>query len=379
VELRFLTDTTLERDVKVGITGLLSNITTRPGSHKGGWARLLKCQLMNIAPTWNVKVLDNKDKLDQFDYIIFDLGAEYSGAINLFGGLDEKVYERLRQISEYKGRFFSWRNKLPDVTILDSRRTNVSTCEAFKSSNPSFLVRIQQRLSETTVFRHAYPTSKLLIGDSHTPSVWDPSWMIERQDGRTLYGALENSLISQLVESYNPKEVMIHMSSIDVRHHLARQSEPEQSTVHLVTGLVNQITPLYSFYNVEKCTVVQTMGIEDESRELPKTGYYRGTPFFGSWETRNKIRNIFNEMLKECKFITGWDVLEFPEYFFDDSGKLRFEVMEVPGSVHLNPEHYRWDLDKNKLCWTEFNNIDKQTQYSALDLMIKIERDMYES
>ena len=94
--------------------------------------------------------------------------------------------------------------------------------------------------------------------------------------------------------------------------------------------------------------VVETIGIEDESRELPKTGYFKGTPFYGSWELRQAVRNVFNGSLD--LWLKGNQV-KYPDYFFDESGKLKFDVMEVPGSIHISPEHYRWDLDKNKLRW----------------------------
>lgn len=335
---------------KIGITSLLSNITQRDGSHKGGWTRLLKCQLQNLG-YMDVTILDNKMSINEFDVIVFDLGAEYSGALNMFGGLDEKVFKRLSEIETYKGELFSWRNELPDISSLESRRTNASTCHAFKATDRGFLGRVREVLLRTKVFAHAYITNRLLIGDSHTPSVWDPSWMIERQDGRTLYRALQSSVISELVQKYSPKEVMIHMSSIDVRHHLCRRPEPTEATMHLVTGLVNQVTPLYSFHGVEKVYVCQTTGIEDTSRELPKTGYYKGKPYYGSWDERNEVRNVFNKALQEFTFITGWEVIKFPDYFFDEKGKLRFDVMEVPQSVHLSPEHYRWNLDKNETRW----------------------------
>lgn len=350
MDIKFFENFKVSVDKKIGITNLLSNITTREGSHKGGWARLLKCQLENLG--YYVKVLANGDSLSNYDVIVFDLGAEYSGSLNLFGGLDEKVYGRLKEIRDFKGQLFSWRSGPPSlIEGLKSRQSNASTCSGFKSEATNFLDEVQKNMSRVETFDHVHSTNALLIGDSHTPSVWSPEWMIERQDGRTLYGALQSGVISTLVEKYSPKHVMIHMSSIDVRHHLARQENPEQSTVQLVTALVNQVLPLSSFHSVKTVTICETMGIEDESRDLPKTGFYKGTPFYGDWATRNRIRDIFNAMLEECKSITGWTVQKYPSQFFDETGKLKFDVMERPQSVHLSPEYYFWDLDQNKRRW----------------------------
>lgn len=369
----FFTDHNIELSSKIGITSLLSNITTREGSHKGGWARLLKCQLLN-AGYKDVKILDNKDALSDFNVIIFDLGAEYSGALNLFGGLDEKVFKRLSQIRIFTGKLFSWKHHLPDVSILESRRLNQSTCESFKQTPAEFLGDVSRVLSNTMVFQHTYKTNNLLIGDSHTPSVWTPEFMIERQDGRTLYGALKDKTINRLVKSFDHEinTVQIHMSSIDIRHHLCRQPRPDESLVNMLNELGRDITDLRNQNKIKNVVFTQTMGIEDESRELPKTGFYKGTPFYGSWHDRNELRLLFNAKIKEVVFMHNrpdlfeWTVVEFPFYFFDKEGKLGFHVMEKPGSVHLSPEFYRWDLDKNELRWS-----------SAHLMIAQIQKDMY--
>lgn len=365
--MKFFNDFQVQLNKKIGITSLISNITTREGSHKGGWSRLLKCQLNNLGHN-DVTILDNKNSLSQFDVIIFDLGAEFSGSLNMFGGLDEKVFKRLNEIKDFKGSLYSWRNELPSILTLNGRRTNESTCEGFKQTPETFLNDVQSVLNTTQVFNHAYRTDTLLIGDSHTPSVWTPAAMIERRDGRTLNGMIENYTVKKYLGLLKDagceiKHVHIHCGSIDVRHHVCREKDPEQT----VAGyLINLVAQMYEIGYDERVTLNHTMGIEDESRELPKTGYFKGTPFYGNWELRNRCRLIFNEVVDDyTKGCPGWKSLGFPEYFFDDSGKLRFEVMEKPQSVHLSPEHYRWNLDANCERWP------------TMGLIYKIEKDMY--
>jgi hypothetical protein len=354
--VRFFSDFEVFHSKRIGITNLLSNITTRDGSHKGGWARLLKCQLQNLGYKKG-KILDNKDNLSDFDVIIFDLGAEYSGALNMFGGLDEKVFKRLNEIKNFKGDLFSWRNDVPNLSVLEGRRNNASSCEAFKATPETFLTDVDLVLQKTRTFDHAYPTNKLLIGDSHTPSVWTPDYMIERQDGRTLYGSLTNSTILSLVDKFEGRvmHLMVHMSNIDVRHHLCRQDKPEIATANLAQSLMCTLNDLRMMLGISTVTVCHTVGIEDESRELPKTGYYKGTPFYGSWEERNRVRNIYNAMVDELAVHFGYDVVKFPEVFFDEQGKFKFDVMEKPQSVHLSPEFYRWDLDENTNRWSTYD------------------------
>lgn len=381
--VKFLTDQypTLKSNLRIGITNLLSNITTKEDSHKGGWAKLLKCQLNNLHLN-NVTILTNKDSLNDFDWIIFDLGAEYSGALNLFGGLDSKVLKRLQEIKDYNGQLLSWKSTPPDVTTLNSRRNNASTCEEFKQTQPDFLSKVQEKLNKTITFTHAYHTSCLLVGDSHTPGIWDPSYMIDRRDGQTLHGFIKNDLLKEAIEyiGVQVKEVAVHASSIDIRHHLCRQENPVESTSLLVSKLLEKLTLEYHPDGPEKFTLIETMGIEDESRELPKTGYYKGTSYYGDWTARAWLRLAFNKMLHKAEdSIQDLKVIKYPEYFFDESGKLRFDVMEKPGSVHISPQHYRWDLDNNKLRWTENQNIEMKTKYATLSLTGQIERNMYES
>ncbi len=345
--------TDVDRNKSIGITSLLSNITTREGSHKGGWARLLKCQLKHLGHK-RVEVLTNKDNLSDFDIIIFDLGAEYSGALNLFGGLDEKVFARLSEIKEFKGPMFSWRNELLDLCVLESRRGNSSTCQKFKDSPETFLTDVQNALKNVRVFRHAYRTDALLIGDSHTPSVWTPSLMIERRDGRTLKGMVENGTVQKFYKEFTDlgieiKKIQVHCSSIDIRHHVFREAQPHQHVVHLASELYNSLIDIPGL----EVVLTHSMGIEDESRELPKTGYFKGTPFTGTWDDRNMVRSIFNSVIEELATLDEGraSIVTFPEYFFDESGKLKFEVMEKPQSVHLSPEHYKFDFENNKERW----------------------------
>lgn len=354
MDVRFLSDCNVFLGAKVGITNLLSNITTREGSHKGGWAKLLKCQLHNTG-FHDVNILDNQNKLSDYSIIVFDLGAEYSGALNMFGGLDEKVFKRLNEIKDFKGSIFSWRHSLPDLSILSGRRTNASSCQAFKDSPETFLQEVNDVLRECKVFQHVYQTGKILIGDSHTPSVWTPEFMIERRDGRTLKGMIERRTIHNIVDvnfrhlGVDIDTVHVHCGSIDIRHHVHREPNADLYVVDLATKLIQSMMDVSD----AKLIATHTMGIEDESRDLPKTGYFKGTPFMGSWAERNRSREIFNAVIDELpKMDQNTEVIKFPQYFFDESGKLKFEVMEKPGSVHLSPQHYRWDLDSNRDRWT---------------------------
>ena len=346
--MKFFVDFKVPLNHRIGITNLLGNITTKPDSHKGGWARLLRCQLINEGYK-DVRILTNNDQFSDFDTIIFDLGAEFGGGLNLFGGLDNKVFTRLKEILTFEGGFYSWQHKLPDVTSLEKRKSNKSTCEEFKKQTDEFITWIQDKLNTCNTFDHVVKKDHILIGDSHTPGVWTPDMMIERKDGRTLFGSLRDELLKQMVGEIKYSAITVHISSIDIRHHICRQDNPGMSLGNMVVGLANQLQAL----GIPAITICSTMGIEDQSRKLPKTGYYKGTPFHGQWAERHNMAELFNALADEICDNNDWFFLEYPQYFYDEEDKLKFEVMEKPQSVHISPSHYRWDLDKNKLRWKD--------------------------
>jgi hypothetical protein len=334
--MKFFTDFNIDKNAKICITNLLGNITTKPHSHKGGWAKLLRCQLINEGYN-DVTILGREDDLLDFSVCIFDLGAEFSGSLNLFGGLDDKVTNRLLKLYDFSGQMFSWQHDLPDLSGLVSRRDNKSTCEAFKNLHEDFAARVHHRLQdECMTFDHVAKKRKLLIGDSHTPSVWTPEYMIDRRDGRTLLGMVRNNTIIKVSKEIGVlfDEIQIYAGNIDVRHHVFRSETPWKYVQDLASRLALMPT---------RVTFTKLLPIENESRKLPKTGYYKGEPFTGSWKERSAAVEIFNEVLDSSGKRTygHWDELK------NEQGELSFDCMERPQSVHLSPMFYRWDLDNN--------------------------------
>ena len=108
--------------------------------------------------------------------------------------------------------------------------------------------------------------------------------------------------------------------------------------------------------------------IEHECRRLPKTGNYKGQPFWGTAEERMQVREVFNQALRtlQTKF-GGFKIIRWPEEYSHKEeitlpldklsgvfktypekqitfkpGMLRFDVMEKPHSVHIAPTYYLW-------------------------------------
>ena len=334
--MKYFVELEEDKSKRIGITNLLSNITQKDHSHKGGWTKLLKCQLTNAGYS-NVTILTNGDSLERYDVVIFDLGAEFSGTINLFGGLDEKCYKRIVELINFNGNLYSWHHQVPNLKeLVKSRLSNKSTFEGFKID-----FDVDTLDKSITVFKHVEHKKHLLIGDSHTPSVWSPDMMIDRGDGRTLHGTLKKEVIADLVESYKPEKLTLYCGNIDIRHHVCRFDDPHRAAAELAIELRNQL-PL----GIE-IELIQPLPIESEERKLPKTGYYQGTPFFGSWFERNSTRTTLSISMENICEEEKWSFFRWPDYFYSEQHQLDFDCMERPQSIHLSPMHYRWDLNNN--------------------------------
>ena len=79
-------------------------------------------------------------------------------------------------------------------------------------------------------------------------------------------------------------------------------------------------------------------------RSLPKTGFYKGTPFYGSQVEREKLRQTIQSVLD----MRIENVYHWPQEWYEIDPELYSKLyMEKPGSVHLSPEFYEWDLLHN--------------------------------
>ena len=124
--------------------------------------------------------------------------------------------------------------------------------------------------------------------------------------------------------------------SIDVRHHLFRQPNPKKAMLALVTGLVARAESLGNLgLDVELCAPVP---VEYEDRPLPRTGYYNGTPFFGTQVDRARLTTEMATMLGR-----RWPnvITPPPNWYCMDPKDYATTVMERGGSVHIAPTHYR--------------------------------------
>jgi hypothetical protein len=235
---------------------------------------------------------------------------------------------------------YSLHHDMPCVGILIEKRLKTGS-DLFKTLE----VRIEDAkeiCANIPRIDRIQKTNKLCFGDSHSFSQYTPGYMTDRNDGLTLFGTLRRGIRTYVPEDI--EELRIYLGNIDIRHHLMRQANPSKALKDMVAMYEQQLIDL----EIDNIEVVQALPIENESRPLPKTGYYKDTPFAGSWAERTELVKQFNQLVIDMCKRNDWKTWQHPEVYLNSFGELTFDVMEKPKSVHIAREYYRWDLVKNE-------------------------------
>jgi hypothetical protein len=292
--------------MKTGIIGILNNPATSQNSHSSGMVNIVK-------RLFNADVITEKEDWNMYEKLIVYHGVNFRpGAFNIIGGINCEVIARAEKLSTYKGVIESLDGfQLNEFSI----KRKLKYYDDFKSLNK---INLPDR-------------SNLVIGDSHSISVWpNESYAISRNDGKTLHGFLK---LDMDLSKY--KHIIFYFGNIDLRFHLAMQSDPIKAT----KDLFKKYCEYAAKYN---STITMLLPIEDESRKIPKSGQYKGKNFFGSIELRKNLRLEANKIILE----SGIPYLEWPCEFLDEKGNLSFEIMEPKQSVHIKPKYYMNKIKK---------------------------------
>tara|TARA_R100001443_G_C3332928_1_gene172723 strand:+ start:67 stop:1137 length:1071 start_codon:yes stop_codon:yes gene_type:complete len=340
-----LTDKLQDKNIKIGIDGLSGPISKRISNHNGAWAHKVLNQCINSGYT-NIRILDKGEKLHEYDAIILYLGISYEGTLNLFGGLGDDFCKKMIQLESYPGKLLCLQHEMPDLVDMVSKRLKNSSTSAFAKIID--LEELQKAIDKTEKFDRVEKTTKLCFGDSHSFSMYQPGYMTSRNDGLTLFSILRDGVKEKIVEKSGINtddltHLTFYAGNIDIRHHLCRREDREKATRVMVIYLADQLSKL----NIPNIEISHAIPIENESRKLPKTGYYKDTPFYGSWQERTQLVKIFNDTVDSVCTQYGWKALSWPENILNDKKELSFDAMEKPQSVHLSREFYRWDMENN--------------------------------
>lgn len=341
-ELKYLSDYISDKSSRIGIAALVGKLSPKISSHKSGWAYHLANQCVN-AGYENVDVI-TETGVDWSDYdaILIEHGMEFKGTFNIFGGANDDLYHQLMRIFS-STKMYSLHHDMPCIGTLIEQRLHTGT-DLFKTLEDK--IEDIKRICENDIPRIdcIEKTDKLCFGDSHSFSQYTPGYMTQRHDGLTMHGALKRGLDTYVYPWI--KSLRVYLGNIDVRHHLMRQDNPSASVKTLLKNYESELLKLQE-NGVEEIEVVHTLPIEHESRPLPKTGYYKDTPFFGTWAERTALVKEINAGIDDMCERNGWQAYKHPEVYFNSEGELTFDVMEKPKSVHIAREYYRWDLVNN--------------------------------
>lgn len=188
----------------------------------------------------------------------------------------------------------------------------------------------------------------LVMGDSHAHSAYKAGSMVLRKDGRTLAGVIKKGLLTEITDyGFDPADIdtlTCYYGSIDIRHHLCREPDPVAATVKLLKDYEEALK-----LTNRPIELVTPLPIEDESRVIPKMGWYKGAPYFGTQAQRKEVLAAFIAGLHEMAIRNGWSVFSWPQRWYDMDGVEFFQTcLERPRSVHLAWKNYRWDLKSDK-------------------------------
>ncbi len=327
------------------------NIPSKEASHKGAQAYIYADQLgVTDILTKDLKL----DNYDDYDIVYVYHGNDWSGSLNVFGGIEFWAgMEPIRKLAEYKGNVQSIKIPFPEYSdmIKDRLKSAWSRDKEYDKRWDTFpwdkLKKIEERTPPLDP-NFVKPSRNLSIGDSHAICMYRPGWRNVSIPYSTLFGSLKEGF-DRFIPKGDYDIIETYFGNIDIRHHLLRQPNPNKAATDLAKRYVEEVIRIREKHDV-RITIWEPLPIENESRKIPKTGYYKGEPFFGSWAERDCIRRVLVERLKEyTRDVEGISIYEWVDPLMNSKGELDFQFMEKPRSVHLSRAAYPlWKKDVNE-------------------------------
>ncbi len=258
----------------------------------------------------------------------------------------EKLAAKARMFENFQGQLFSLDIDCPLYGTLLKTRVKPWVPDEFKNLNFDKIDEVCKRAE--TIKQSDLGKDFLVLGDSHSLSAWHPDAALCRNDGQTLNGAI-NAGFDQWINNFGEiKTLRTYFGNIDIRHHVCRLYEGSDMVSEIrsiVKRYFSELERVKELYGIEQIEVVAALPIENVSRKLPKTGYYKGKPYWGSWQDRTIASNTFNAICRAlCVRLNGYRFIEWPDNFRNEDDELDFAFMERPQSVHISPEHYLWSI-----------------------------------
>lgn len=322
----------------------LGTISDKIHSHKAAQAIIYADQLKYAGYDVTINLVSNKiTDYIHFDEIFFYHGSDWSGNLNLFGGIQSYTNKQyLLALSKFKGRVNSIICDFPDyASMFEDRLTKADMkWDDIDWTNLRKLQSSAVTVNPNTIKRY----SSIAFGDSHAIAMYRPEFENVSVPFSTLHGSINRGFEEFIPEGGKYDTIETYFGNIDIRHHLCRFNDPIEEARKLAQRYATEIHRISKKYSA---TVIawEPLPIENESRKVPKTGWYKGTPFYGSWEERTSVRNAFIEELKKHTEVYAWTA-----QLTNTLGELSFNFMEKPQSVHLSRASYPHWTGKD---WTQ--------------------------
>lgn len=315
-------------------------VATRMASHRGAqgaiYADMIRQTGVDIDVNWSGKIKDH----NQYDAMYVYHGNDWSGSMNVFGGVKGFPYAfNTRNFSKFKGKVYSLAIDFPPYHEMIEERINKAKEKGGEIQEEWLDVDIDnlRRMFETAeTIKWPNVSDSLVIGDSHSICMYRPGWMVNSVPFKTLNGALNDGLQTYIdMAGTGFQKLECYFGNIDIRHHLCRiEGDPLQNTRDLAERYIKAVEAL----PINDVAIYELLPIEDESRKLPKSGYYKDKPFWGSWEQRNECRLEFRNYLET--HATRARIIRWVDGLTNKNGQLDFDYMEKPQSIHLSREAY---------------------------------------
>ena len=254
-----------------------------------------------------------------------DSGVNFSGSLNCFGGWNEEWEFRLSQLTKSK-KIISLDIEIPRYSQMLRARKDVK-CDSLINDLEKLELDSETLLSTDLPFTH------LTVGDSHVGAFAPFESIIVRENGKTLFGQVRDGFpyVRETLEKCpHVESITMVFGSVDLRHHFCRVPTDYRQ-------LLLEWKKFGDSLNLE-VEYALPFPVEFEGRRLPKTGYYRGQPFYG---TQKERAEILGEMWDFSETM-GMSTVSYPrEWLQLDCTQFANVYMEKPGSVHISPTMYR--------------------------------------
>ena len=324
----------------VVIDDVVTSYSYKLDSHRSSWTRVLARAAFPLFGQVRI-AFDDYFAAMQADTWLVAHPMEFNGeTYNLFGGWNESVRDRVARLLYFEGQLCSLQKRMPNLReLLEPRAAKTD----YNFTDIEWDKIEQQCLSASITDAFPY-TSSMIVGDSHSIAVYEPGFRVHRRDGQTLKGLIKEDWMRR---NAHGDTLIVCAGNIDIRHHFGRDdTEIKQFASRRLFDLKVQLQDLQKRGRIYKYKIVDPYPIEHEGRRVPKTGYFKGTPFFMPREARAELVSLWRSLARDL--FEDEQIIDWPEEWYKmDPEQYAREHMEKPGSVHLSPRWHKWDYLNN--------------------------------